>query len=122
MPVPTKKIRERVTKMSTAWKQSAPNVTFKGITQSAFQADIEAAAAIEEEIASLDAEVKVKMQERDAAYQKLNDDSINVRDGVEGDVNFGTNHPLYAAMGFTPEAERKSGLTRKKRTPTGANS
>jgi hypothetical protein len=122
MAVQTKQIRERVTQMSTAWKQSAPNATFKGITQSAFQADIEAAAAIEEEIAALEAQTRIKKQERDAAYQQLNDDSVSVRDGVEGDVNFGTNHPLYAAMGFTLESERKSGLTRKKKNTPGAGS
>lgn len=62
----------------------------------------------------------MKKSERDAAYQELNDDSIKVRDGVEGDVNFGTNHPLYEGMGFTLESNRKSGLTRKKKEPEGA--
>src|SRR2546423_7600231 len=117
----TKKIRERVTKMNNAWKQGAPTVTFKGITQPAFQADIEAAAAKEQEIADLEAQVQMKKQERDAAYQGLNDVSIEVRDGVEGDVNFSTNHPLYEGMGFTLDTNRKSGLTRKKKTPSGGN-
>ena len=117
----TKKIRERVTKMNNAWKQGAPTVTFKGITQPAFQAKIESAAAKEQEIADLEAQVQMKKQERDAAYQGLNADSIKVRDGVEGDVNFGTNHPLYDAMGFTTDDNRQSGLTRKKKTPSGGN-
>jgi hypothetical protein len=121
MPVRIKQVRERVTKMNNAWKQGAPNATFKGITQSAFQAKIEAAAAKEQEIADLEAQIQMKKQERDAAYQGLNDDSIEVRDGVEGDVNFGTNHPLYEAMGFTLDTNRKSGLTRKKKTPSGGN-
>ena len=81
----------------------------------------EAAAAKEQEIADLEAQVQMKKQERDAAYQGLNVDSIKVRDGVEGDVNFGTNHPLYDAMGFTTDDNRQSGLTRKKKTPSGGN-
>jgi hypothetical protein len=117
----TKKIRERVTKMNNAWKQGAPTVTFKGITQPAFQADIESAAAKDQEIADLEAQVQMKREERDAIYRKLNDDSIKVRDGVEGDVNFGTNHPLYEGMGFTTDDNRASGLTRKKKTPSGTN-
>jgi hypothetical protein len=121
MPVRIKQVRERVTKMNNAWKQGAPTVAFKGIKQSDFQADIEAADAIEQEIASLEAQVKMKKNERDAAYLKLNEDSIKVRDGVEGDVNFGTNHPLYEGMGFTTDDNRASGLTRKKKAPSGTN-
>ena len=121
MPVRIKQVRERVTKMNNAWKQGAPTATFKGITQPAFQADIEAAATKDQEIADLEAQIQMKKQERDAAYQGLNDDSIKVRDGVEGDVNFGTNHPLYEGMGFTTDDNRASGLTRKKKTPSGGN-
>jgi hypothetical protein len=121
MPINTKKVRERVTKMNNAWKQGAPTVTFKGFTQPNFQAKIESAAAKDQEIADLEAQTQMKREERDAIYRELNDDSIHVRDGVEGDVNFGTNHPLYDAMGFTTDDNRKSGLTRKKKTPSGGN-
>jgi hypothetical protein len=117
MPGYNKKIKERITKMNNAWKQGAPAVTFKGVRQADFQSKIEAAAAKEQEIADLEAQVKIKKNERDSTYQQLNDDSIKVRDGVEGDANYGTNHPLYEAMGFTLEANRKSGLTRKKKEP-----
>jgi hypothetical protein len=120
MPVHSKQIRERVAKMSSAWKQGAPTISFKGIKQSDFQTGIEAASSIEQEISSLEAQLKLKKNERDAAYQKLQDDSIKVRDGVEGNETYGTNHPLYEAMGFTLEANRKSGLTRKKKEPSGA--
>lgn len=118
MAINIKRIRERVTKMSRAWKQAAPTATFMGITQSAFETEIAAAAALEEEIAAMEAAVQGKKKQRDAAYQKLNDDSIRVRQGVEGDVNFGTNHPLYDLMGFTTDDDRESGLTRKKKTET----
>src|SRR5258708_39767819 len=53
MAVNCKKIRERVTKMNTAWAQSAPTVAFKGITQTAFQAKIQAAAAVDQQYADL---------------------------------------------------------------------
>ncbi|PYS52058.1 MAG: hypothetical protein DMF68_02520 [Acidobacteria bacterium] len=118
MAVHTKKIKERVTRMNNAWKQGAPTAVFKGINQPDFQAEIERAATKDQEIADLEAQVKIKKAERDALYSKLNADSIKVRDGVEGDVNFGTNHPLYEGMGFTIDDNRKSGLTRKK-TPSG---
>lgn len=118
MPARNKQIRERVTKMNIAWAQGAANVPFNGITQTGFQDDIEAAAAEEQAIADLEAQLKMKRAALDSRYKKLSDDSIRVRDGVEGDQNFGPDHPLIEAMGFVRASERKSGLTRKKETPT----
>jgi len=57
----------------------------------------------------------MKADERDGLYQDLSDDSVNIRDGVEGHVDFGPDHPMYEAMGFTTLSQRKSGLTRKKK-------
>lgn len=68
------KIRERVTKMNTAWKQIAPSVTFKGITQPSFQAKIQAAAAVDQQYAELLTQARAKADERDGLYQDLNDD------------------------------------------------
>lgn len=113
-----KRIRERVIKMNDAWRQGAPGVNFMNIKQETFQAEIEAAESIDQEIADLYAQAKMKEIERDARYTALNKKSVSVREGVEGDPNFGANSPLYAAMGFIIEALRKSGLTRKKNPPT----
>ena len=82
---------------------------------------LQSAAVKDQEIADLEAQIQMKREERDAIYRELNDDSIRIRDGVEGDANFGTNHPLYEGMGFTLDTNRKSGLTRKKKTPSGTN-
>jgi hypothetical protein len=60
----------------------------------------------------------MKADERDALDQELNNDSVNIRDGIEGDTNFGSEHPIYETMGFTRPSQRKSGLTRKKKSPT----
>src|SRR6266480_3511422 len=99
MPVPTKKIRERVTQMNNAWAQGAPTVTFKGIKRADFQTDILAAAGDDQEIANLEAQLKMKKDGRDAKYAKLNDNSVSIRDGVEGHEDFGSDHPIYEAMG-----------------------
>lgn len=111
----TKRIKERVTRMNNAWKQGAANAVFKGITQAAFQSKIDAAATKDQEISDLEAQLSMRKEQRDGIYRELNDDSIDVRDGVEGHADYGTNHPLYESMGFTLEANRKSGLTRKKK-------
>lgn len=117
MPVNVKKIRDRVTKMNNAWAQGAATIVFKGVKQVDFQANILAAAAAEQEIANLEAQLGMKKDQRDDKYTNLNNDSVKIRDGVEGHEDFGLDHPLYEAMGFVRESTRKSGLTRKK-TPT----
>jgi hypothetical protein len=55
----------------------------------------------------------LKKQNRDALYDALNNDSVKVRDGIEGHPEFGRTHPLLNTMGFV--TERKSGLTRRKK-------
>lgn len=117
MPLNNKQIRERVEKMNNAWKQGAATVNFGGVTQPGFQTEITGAAADDQEIADLEAQVKMKKTTRDERYKRINDLSNKVRDGVEGHADFGNNHPLYGAMGFVRSSERKSGLTQKKSGP-----
>jgi hypothetical protein len=114
MPVNVKKIRERVTRMSNAWAQGAPRINFKGIKLVDFQGNIQAAAAIDREIADMETQIGMKKDQRDNMYANLNNDSVKVRDGVEGHEDFGADHPIVEAMGFVRESTRKSGLTRKK--------
>ncbi|HEV7473431.1 MAG TPA: hypothetical protein VGN90_05225 [Pyrinomonadaceae bacterium] len=117
MPLNNKQIRERITKMSNAWEQGASTVTFMGIARDTFQANIQAAAAADQEVADIEAQLKMKRTARDEKYKQVNDESIKVRDGVEGHADFGSNHPIYAAMGFVRPSDRKSGLTKKKTGP-----
>jgi hypothetical protein len=114
MPVNTKSIRERVNRMSNGWAQGAANVAFRGITQTGFQAEIDAAAAADQEIVDMETQLRMKKTNRDERYKALNEKSVKIRDGVEGHDDFGPDHPIMEAMGFVRESDRKSGLTRKK--------
>ena len=116
--VNVKEVRTRIIKMNDAWRQGASGVKFMSISQSSFQTEIDAAATEDQEIADLEAMIKMKKVARDAKYAALNKESVKVREGVEGDSNFGPDSPLYSAMGFIIESLRKSGLTRKKDVPT----
>ena len=118
MKVPVKRIRERVTKINDAWAQGATNAVFSGISRADFNTRIQAAAAEDQEIADLEAQLTLKKQHRDGLYAALNDDSVKIRDGAEADPNFGRNHPIISTMGFVRGDQRKTGLTRKKTTPT----
>ena len=117
MAIPTKRIRERVTRINNAWAQGAPSATFAGITRTDYNTRIVAAAAADQEIDDDEAQLLLKKQNRDNLYAALNDDSVKVRDGAEADPAFGRNHPIISAMGFVRADQRKTGLTRKK-TPS----
>jgi hypothetical protein len=113
MPVATKRIRERVTQMNNAWAQNATAAVFNGISQTQFDTKVKAAAAADQEIEEMETALTLKKQNRDALYDALNNDSVKVRDGIEGHPEFGRTHPLLNTMGFV--TERKSGLTRRKK-------
>ena len=117
MPLNNKQIRERITKMNNTWAQGAATAVFGGITQTAFQAEITGAAADDQGLADLEAQLKMKKTARDERYRRISDTSNKVRDGVEGHADFGPDHPIYGAMGFVRTSERKSGLTQKKHQP-----
>jgi len=112
-----KEIRDRVTRMNTAWAQGAPTITFRKITQAGFQADINAVAAEEQELADMEAQAQMKRTSIENKYKKLGEDSNNIREGVEGHEDFGPDHAMIEAMGFVRASDRKSGLTRKKNQP-----
>lgn len=98
--------------MSIAWAQGASNVVFKGITRTGFDADIKFTDDEEQAIADIEAQVKIRRAGLDTKYQKLNEDSIKIRDGVEGHEAFGNDHAILEAMGFVRSSQRQSGLTR----------
>ena len=103
--------------MNDAWVEGAPGVTFNGIKQNDFQTEIEAAAADDAAIADLESELKMKRDVRDDKYVALNEKRSKVGQGVAGSPDYGDDSPLYGAMGFVRKSEKKSGLTRKKKTP-----
>lgn len=113
-----KEIMKRGAKMLDAWRQGAPTIKFMNIGQPELQADYD---EIETELQAIaDEEAAIKMRKvavaaKAGAFQKK---TVRVREGVEGDPAYGSDSPLYAAMGFVIDSLRKSGLTRKKDKPT----
>ena len=114
--VDNKRVKEQCNVMNDAWVEGAPGAKFMGIAQTAFQTDIEAAAADDAAIADLETELKMKRDVRDGKYKALNQQRSNIGLGVAGDPAYGNDSPLYGAMGFVRKSEKKSGLTRKKKT------
>jgi hypothetical protein len=117
--VNVKEIRERVAKMNDGWAEGAPTVDFNGVGQSEFTADIAEAAAADRELADIETQKTMKIVQIETLYSNLNAKSVRVANGVRGHKDFGTDSPLYGAMGFVRDSERASGLTRKPKKPNG---
>ena len=115
--VDVKKTKEQSNRMNDAWVEGARDVVFNGIKQADFEADINAAAAADAEIADLEAQLKMKRDVRDDLYAALSEKRTKVGQGVAGSADFGDDSPLYGGMGFKRKSERASGLTQKKKTP-----
>jgi len=114
MSVAVKRIKERVLRILNAWNEIAPNVLkFRKTAKADFQAKIAAGQAVEDEIVALRVQLKAKEDERDMIYASLDDDGVDIRKGVDGHEDYGTDSPLYGAMGFVRDSERDSGLTRR---------
>lgn len=71
------------------------------------------------QIAALAVAYSGAAKQNDDQHQKLNVALQAVVSGVRADVaKYGPDSPLYKAMGYVPQSERASGLTRKATTPT----
>lgn len=117
--VDVKRIRDRATKINDAWRQGAPTAKFMNISQTDFQAQLEDAAAADQEVADAEAQLAMKRAARDSKYAALGQQTVKVREGVEGSADHGADSQLYGAMGFTRSSERASGLTRKTKATKG---
>lgn len=112
-----KLLKDKVVKMLSAWLEGAPTVKFMGIGREDLFAKSKQADTLENEIEDLRAQMKLKEELLGVVYYELNQMTVNVRNGVTGDPEFGDDSALYGAMGYVRKSERKSGLTRKKNQP-----
>ena len=117
--VNVKEIREECNVMNDAWVEGAKAVEFNGITQAEFGADITTGATFDSEVGDIEAQLKMKRDERDDFYGNLNEKRSKIGQGVAGNKDYGDDSPLFGAMGFVRKSERKSGLTRKTKVPNG---
>ena len=108
-----KLLKEKVSKMLAAWLEGAPDVIFMGIARKDLDTKCKQAEALENEIADLEAQKKLKEDQLADVYLEMNEMTVDVRNGVSGDKAFGDDSALYGAMGYVRKSERKSGLTRK---------
>jgi hypothetical protein len=115
MPNP-KKTEEKIERMLNAWRTLAPAKTFAGMTLAQFEAAAAPSTAARQKIDGLETQLTDAYAERDRADEAFDARAKQVVAGVLADPTEGPDSALYDALGYTRTSERKTGLTRRKRT------
>jgi hypothetical protein len=100
--------------------ETARAAKFNGISFDEFTTDINDAAASEQTVADLEAQLELAKGVVKNKYRALGEKRKKVVQGVVGHAEYGDDSPLYGAMGFVRASERASGLTRKTKNSGGA--
>ena len=115
-----KKVAARLQKVIDGWTTVRPAKSFGGMTLEQFKAKVQPSLDTRSQLVTL------KSQTTDSRVQRQQSDSASLEtaqlvvNAVKGDPEEGEDGSLYAAMGYIPKSQRRSGLTRKGQTATPA--
>lgn len=112
-----KKNELRITKVLHAWQTLRPTKSFAGLTLEQFKAKIQPSFDMRDNIVAIENQLLAAQNQRNDADKRSLDTVTLVINAVKGDVDEGPDGDLYEAMGFVPDKERRSGLSRGKRPP-----
>ena len=108
----------RVEQPLDAWERLCPEQSFGEKTLAQYQQELEPFRTAKAKFAAADAAWDAARLERNAAYANALEITKQLVSSVKGHAKYGENSPLYHAMGYVPESERKSGLTRRREAET----
>ncbi|MEI6820130.1 MAG: hypothetical protein WCL19_11090 [Verrucomicrobiota bacterium] len=112
-----KTVTERSNEFIVAWREFAPELTLVGRTLAQFETEKLLPEEVQQRILAAKAICQGLINERDQARVALKETLVSLSDAVRGEASHGLNSNFYRALGFIPKRERKSGLTRKLKTP-----
>jgi len=118
MPETPSATEKKLTDAVKAWEQYAKADSFGDQTLAQFKTSIHPSLDARATIQRLELELKDALNQRataDVLSSKAYEDFVN---GVIGSKKHGPDSTLYEALGYVRKSERKTGLTRKKKTNT----
>jgi hypothetical protein len=115
MPQPKNNV-EKINRVISGWETLAPGKTFGGMTLTQLKDAVKPSIAVRDELRALENQVHSKQAERDNADSESLRLIQRVINGVIGDPEEGPDSDLYESFGYTRKSERKTGLTRKKKS------
>ena len=116
MPNNPKSNEQKMNTMLNAWETLASAKSFGGMTLDQFKAIATPAQTARQRIADLESQMTQAINDRDAGDTAFLVKAQLVVNGVLADPSEGPDSSLYEAMGYTRKSERRSGLTRAKKT------
>ena len=118
MPYALNDITDRLKSAIAAWRATAPDAVFAGMTLAEFVEANEAPLRLRREIEKLTVELVGKKVKREDADRATRASLQMLANSVKGTPGYGPNSSLYGTLGYVREKERKSGLVRKRKTQT----
>lgn len=118
MPTGPKERLRRLQEVMQAWQTIAPQESFAGMTLAEFEQEIAESLNARRAIEDFEVQLLKAMTERDNIDKKNLAKADLVVKGVLANANYGDNSALYSSMGYVRKSERKTGLTRKKKSKT----
>jgi hypothetical protein len=117
-----KEIEERLRKASTSWETMAPTKSFGGLTLDQFKTQTAPSFTSRETIANLEQQMTQAINDRGTADETSLGLLQRVIAGILADPTEGPDSSLIEGVGRTRQSERKTGLTRKKKSSGGSSS
>jgi hypothetical protein len=108
---------EKLERVLNAWKTIAPEAKFGGMKLEEYEAFVNASRLPRATLETLDDQTKAASALRDANDIISLAKTQLIKNGVLSDETYGEDSALYEAMGYVKKSDKKSGLTRKKKTP-----
>jgi hypothetical protein len=112
----TKKALEKLEETEAAWETHAPDETFFATTLAQYKAKVQLSRDARATIASLEQQLAAAINERDRIDKENLALEQNIAKAVAGDPRHGDDSDFYEGTGRVRKSEKRSGLTRKKKT------
>lgn len=113
-----KRVAAKLQKVIDAWTTLRPTKTFSGMTLEQFKAQVQPSLTARDQLVTVQGQAKDSLQLRHESDSTSLDLAQLVVNSIKGDPEEGESGGLYAAMGYVPKNQRRSGLTRKGTTTT----
>lgn len=107
---------EKLEETETAWETHAKEVKFFNTTLAQYKANVQLSRDARTLVANLEQQLTAARNQQKMVDKTNLTLEKNVARGIAGDANFGEDSDLYEGTGRVRKSERKSGLTRKKKS------
>lgn len=108
---------QRLNKALEAWGRLRPTKKFAGLTLTEFKAKVQPSLDARATIETLHGELDAAETQRDTADKESDIWLEFAVNSIKGDPEEGADGELYEAFGYIRTSNRKTGLTRKRKTP-----